>query len=157
MGKLFFIITSYLKCNSFLLSSFLSKKNSPGQTLVLEKWRNFILNVPEKEYSGFEWQANEFAGRLLVPYPELKNELDKAVKIIQESKLEQYLESDPDAVLSRISPALCKPFGVLSVVIETRVKREGFWPPKEIFSLDSIPRPILNLSNLIKFLTNAFV
>ncbi|MDP3028711.1 MAG: ImmA/IrrE family metallo-endopeptidase [Deltaproteobacteria bacterium] len=95
-----------------------------------EEWRNFILNVPEKEYSGFEWQANEFAGRLLVPYPELVTEFDKILKIIEENKLGQYLENDPDAVLSRISPALCKPFGVSTVVIETRVKREGLWPPK---------------------------
>lgn len=90
----------------------------------------FVNTVPEKEYSNFEWQANEFAGRLLVPFSELKNEFDKAIKIIEENKLGQYLESDPDAVLSRISPALCKPFGVSTVVIETRVKREGLWPPK---------------------------
>ncbi len=42
---------------------------------------------------------------------------------------EQYLENDPDAVLSRISPKLCRPFGVSTSVIETRAKREGFWPP----------------------------
>ncbi len=95
-----------------------------------EEWRDFILNVPEKEYSGFEWQANEFAGRLLVPYPELTTEFDKVLKIIEEIKLSQYLENDPDAVLSRISPTLCKPFGVSTLVIETRVRREGLWPPK---------------------------
>ena len=50
------------------------------------EWRNFILNVPDKEYSGFEWQANEFAGRLLVPFSKLKNEFDKALKIIEEYK-----------------------------------------------------------------------
>ena len=108
--------------HKYIFSSF--DFESPGE------WRNFILNVPDKEYSGFEWQANEFAGRLLVPFSKLKNEFDKAIKIIEENKLGQYLESDPDAVLSRISPALCKPFGVSTVVIETRVKREGLWPPK---------------------------
>lgn len=95
-----------------------------------EEWSNFVNTVPEKEYSNFEWQANEFAGRLLVPFSELKNEFDKAIKIIEENKLGQYLESDSDAVLSRISPALCKPFGVSTVVIEKRVEREGLWPPK---------------------------
>lgn len=93
-----------------------------------EEWRDFVNAVPEKEYSGFEWQANEFAGRLLVPYPALSIEFDKAIKIIKENKLEQYLENDPDAVLSRISPKLCRPFGVSTSVIETRVKRESFWP-----------------------------
>ncbi len=95
-----------------------------------DEWRNFILNVSEKEYGGFEWQANEFAGRLLVPYPQLTTEFDKILKIIEENELSQYLENDPDAVLSRISPMLCKPFGVSAVVIETRFKREGLWPPK---------------------------
>ena len=34
-------------------------------------WKNFIINIPESEYRNFEWQANEFAGRLLVPHAEL--------------------------------------------------------------------------------------
>jgi hypothetical protein len=57
-------------------------------------------------------------------------EFDKILKIIEENELSQYLENDPDAVLSRISHTLCKPFGVSTFVIETRFKREGLWPPK---------------------------
>lgn len=94
-----------------------------------EDWKDFILNVPENEYRNFEWQANEFAGRLLVPYPELETEMEKAVEILKENNLVHFLKVDPDAVLSRISPMLCKPFGVSTEVIETRVKREHFWPP----------------------------
>ncbi len=93
-------------------------------------WKEFILNVPENEYRNFEWQANEFAGRLIVPYPELAAEMKKAKKILENNKLIPFLKKDPDAVLSRISPTLCKPFGVSTEVIETRVKREGLWPPK---------------------------
>ena len=93
------------------------------------EWQDFILNIPEKEYGNFEWQANEFAGRLLVPYLELNKELDGALKKLANSDLLQYLKKDPDAVLSRISPSICRRFGVSSEVIETRVKREGFWPP----------------------------
>jgi hypothetical protein len=95
-----------------------------------EEWKDFVNSLPEKEYSNFEWQANEFAGRLLAPHSDLKNELDNALMVLLENKLDHYLESDPDAVLSRISPTLCRPFGVSPVVIETRVKREGFWPPR---------------------------
>jgi hypothetical protein len=94
-----------------------------------EGWKDFILNVPENEYKSFEWQANEFAGRLLVPYLELKSEVKKVSKILKENNLVPFLEMDPDAVLSRISPTLCKPFGVSTEVIEKRVKREGLWPP----------------------------
>jgi hypothetical protein len=95
-----------------------------------EDWKDFILNVPENEYRNFEWQANEFAGRLLVPYPELETEMEKVGEILKESNLIAFLKMDPDAVLSRVSPMLCKPFGVSTEVIEKRVKREGLWPPK---------------------------
>jgi hypothetical protein len=95
-----------------------------------ESWKDFVLNVPENEYRNFEWQANEFAGRLLVPYPELETEMEKVAEILEENNLIPFLKIDPDAVLSRISPMLCKPFGVSTEVIERRVKREGLWPPK---------------------------
>jgi Zn-dependent peptidase ImmA (M78 family) len=94
-----------------------------------EGWKDFILNVPENEYKSFEWQANEFAGRLLVPYLELKTEVKKVVEILKENNLLPFLEMDSDAVLSRISPMLRKPFGVSTEVVERRVKREGLWPP----------------------------
>jgi Zn-dependent peptidase ImmA (M78 family) len=94
-----------------------------------EDWKDFILNVPENEYRSFEWQANEFAGRLLVPYQELAAEMEKVGETLEENNLVPFLKVDPDAVLSRISPRLCKPFGVSTEVIEKRVKRERLWPP----------------------------
>jgi IrrE N-terminal-like domain len=96
----------------------------------VEEWKRFILGVPERDYGYFEWQANEFAGRLLVPRDELKKEIEKAHKVVRESSdLIRYLEREPEAVLSRVSPMLCKPFGVSTDVIETRARREGVWPP----------------------------
>ena len=94
-----------------------------------EEWKDFVLNVPENEYRSFEWQANEFAGRLLVPHPELEAEVKKVSKILKKRNLLSFLEVDPDAVLSGISQMLCKPFGVSTDVIEKRVKRERLWPP----------------------------
>jgi hypothetical protein len=94
-----------------------------------EEWKDFILNVPENEYRSFEWQANEFAGRLLVPYPDIETEIEKVGKILKDNNLIPFLKIDPDAVLSRISPTLSKPFGVSTEVIERRVKRERLWPP----------------------------
>jgi Zn-dependent peptidase ImmA (M78 family) len=93
-------------------------------------WKNFILNVPENEYSNFEWQANEFAGRLLVPHSALGTAIEQAANIIKKNNLADYLENDPDAVLSSISPMICKPFGVSADVIKRRVEREGLWPPE---------------------------
>jgi hypothetical protein len=95
-----------------------------------EDWKEFTTSLPEREYANFEWQANEFAGRLLVPYDILKSEVGKLYKMIQkDSDLKDYLQRDQDAVLSRIAPTLRKKFGVSEAVIETRVRRDGLWPP----------------------------
>ncbi len=95
-----------------------------------QDWKYFIINIPEIEYRDFKWQANEFAGRLLVPRTELVSEVEKVVEIIRAKNLLGFLKDDSDAVLSRVSPALCRVFGVSTDVIEKRVKREGLWPPK---------------------------
>lgn len=77
-----------------------------------EDWKYLISNVPDKEYGNFEWQANEFAGRLLVPREELVIQMVRVVEIIKENDLADFLKKDADAVLSGISPGLSKPFGV---------------------------------------------
>jgi IrrE N-terminal-like domain len=91
-------------------------------------WKDFILNVPESEYENFEWQANEFAGRFLVPYDNLKYKVEESLEMIRKTGLTEYLQQDPDAVLSRVSPFLRKAFGVSEQVIVLRVKRENLWP-----------------------------
>jgi hypothetical protein len=94
----------------------------------IEDWKDFILNVPESEYENFEWQANEFAGRFLVPYDNLKYKVEESLEMIRKTGLTEYLQQDPDAVLSRVSPFLRKTFGVSEQVIVLRVKRENLWP-----------------------------
>ena len=39
-----------------------------------KEWLDFINDMSEKELSWFEWQAKEFAGRLLVPLNQLVKE-----------------------------------------------------------------------------------
>lgn len=100
----------------------------------LQEWIEFILNIPEKDYGWFEWQANEFAGRLIVPLTELKVYVSTACEILrQDSTLLKHLTEEPDLILSGILPFLCKPFGVSEKVIETRMHNEGLWPPKAYF------------------------
>lgn len=95
-----------------------------------QDWKEFTNNLPESEYASFEWQANEFAGRLLVPYDMLKSEVGKVYEIIQkDSDLRDYLNRDQDAVLSRVAPSLRRKFSVSEKVIKKRVQREGLWPP----------------------------
>ena len=98
----------------------------------LEDYKYFTLNVPDREYGFVEYQANEFAGRLLVPRDILINELENCIQQIKDMGLVDFLDSDPDSVLSRISPTICRVFGVSYQVIERRVEREGLWPPSSV-------------------------
>ncbi len=93
-------------------------------------WKHFMQNIPEKEYNFFEYQANEFAGRVLVPKERLIQELEKCLTLLKKAGQLELLATDPNAVLARFSPMLCKPFGVSDQVVERRVDREGLWPPR---------------------------
>jgi hypothetical protein len=96
-----------------------------------EEFKGFILNMSDGDYRDYEWQANEFAGRLLVPSNMLKAAIGEAYVMFKTDKnLIAYLNKDPDAVLSRVSPQLGRIFGVSEPVIEKRVVREKLWPPK---------------------------
>jgi hypothetical protein len=107
------------------------------QIETLEDWMRFVDDLPETEYKRIEYQANEFAGRLLVPRAVLMTELERCWEQIKKADLLEYLVSDPSGVLSSITPALRKPFGVSDDVIEKRVHREGLWPPKVGFQFGS--------------------
>ncbi len=95
----------------------------------LEEYLYFTDNLPNEEHGSFEYQANEFAGRLLVPYAQLKTEVEQIHRILEKENLLNMLKKDPDQMLSAVSPKLCKPFGVSEDAIEIRVKRENLWPP----------------------------
>lgn len=94
-----------------------------------EEWKEILLSLPDTEYRYFEYQANEFAGRLLVPREDLVQEIEKSVETLKRNNILEYLKGDPYAVLSGITPRLARIFGVSSDVIERRVDREKLWPP----------------------------
>jgi len=94
-----------------------------------EEWREILLGLPEPDYTYFEYQANEFAGRLLVPRKALIHEIGTAMETLKRNNLLEHIKSDSYAVLSAISTRIGKTFGVSSEVIEKRVEREKLWPP----------------------------
>lgn len=94
----------------------------------IEEWKSFITEVPEEQYKFIEYQANEFAGRLLIPRKALMKEIEECLGLIEDPRLIELLQKDPTAVLSRISPKIGKTFGVSDEVIQRRAEREGFWP-----------------------------
>jgi len=112
----------------YILHGYVYKENELTITTPKEYY-DFITYFPEKEYRSFEYQANQFAGRLLVPPHILAEEVLKIYKALEESNLTHLLEDDQDYVLERSTPMLCKPFGVSEEVIKRRVEEEKLWPP----------------------------
>jgi Zn-dependent peptidase ImmA (M78 family) len=94
-----------------------------------EEWKEILLSLPDTDYRYFEYQANEFAGRLLVPREDLIHEIGNALELLKRNNMLEYIKSDPYAVLSGITTRIAKVFGVSSDVIERRVDREKLWPP----------------------------
>ena len=94
-----------------------------------EEYYNFITNFPEKEYRSFEYQANQFAGRSLVPPHILEREVLNIYRKLEKSNAVHLIKKNPDYILDRATPGLCRPFGVSEDVIKRRVEEEKLWPP----------------------------
>lgn len=77
--------------------------------------------VTPSEYGSAEYQANEFAGRFLVPRPILEREYDQLTSDVPNWR---EIEGTREFFAKRIAPR----FGVNYQVIETRFDREGIWP-----------------------------
>ena len=88
----------------------------------------FQRDFPEDQYSYFEYQANEFAGRLLVPREDLVRELNDLLGLVRnDPRFSRIMKSDPEIILNRLTPRLCRPFGVSEEAIKRRVQREQLW------------------------------
>jgi Zn-dependent peptidase ImmA (M78 family) len=73
------------------------------------------------EYGSAEYQANEFAGRFLVPLPILQREYDHLTRGMPNWR---EIEGTREFFAKKIAPR----FGVNYQVIETRFDHEGIWP-----------------------------
>jgi hypothetical protein len=89
-----------------------------------EEYLEFVMDFPEEEYRSFEWQANEFAGSLLVPRDRLFEEIDRCRGIMEEVGLAKMWDDNREQVLVRMSPTLSRAFGVSDDVIERRISAE---------------------------------
>ena len=95
----------------------------------VEDYAAFLRSMSDEEYYDFEWQANEFGGRLLVPHTHLATELHALTRKAIESGLSYLVTDNPDLLRSRMSVPLARSFEVSEEVIERRLEREGLWPP----------------------------
>lgn len=96
-------------------------KNSEFRTT--DEWKKFRLEMPEDQIAKFEYQANEFAGRLMVP----KNKLIETISVYI-PKIRDYFQKsnddNSDLICDYLGSLVCKTFMVSAEVIAHRIKRE---------------------------------
>jgi len=95
-----------------------------------EDWIEFRMQLNEEEHNWFEWQAYEFAGRLLVPRQELKSELENLRPLILQAK-QSTPHVDDQLLIEYVSSKVCKKFEVSEGVITRRIYKEGLWSDLE--------------------------
>jgi len=93
-------------------------------------YKNFFLELKEEDHNMIERQADEFAGRFLVPKNLLQTELEKQLDILEQNKLSMNRIS-----LGFVCDQIGKEFLVSAKVIEIRLKREGFWSDEDGLTL----------------------
>jgi hypothetical protein len=100
------------------------------QHVTAVEWFNYISEIPEVEYGWVEWQAYEFAGRLLVPPAELGDAFDSAIRSAQEAGYTDWLAAD-EVALGYVSTRIAPRFGVSADVVAKRLRVEKIWPPRQ--------------------------
>ena len=93
-----------------------------------KEWFDYISAIPDVEYGWVEWQAYEFAGRLLVPPEPLKKAFETAIKSAKVAGYSDWLAAD-EAALDYIATRIAPKFGVSTEVIAKRLRAEKLWPP----------------------------
>ncbi len=92
------------------------------------EWFDYISAIPEVEYGWVEWQAYEFAGRLLVPPESLREAFQTAVQTAEAAGYTNWLAAD-EAALDYIATRIAPKFGVSAEVTSKRLRVERLWPP----------------------------
>lgn len=88
------------------------------------EWIATINQIPIGEREIVEWQANEFAGLILVPRAALKDEFKKALKEVEEITKISF-DKDPNLVMDLTIISLASKFGVSKGVVRIRLERDG--------------------------------
>lgn len=93
-------------------------------------WQRVQESISVEDYAWFEFQANSFAGLVLVPGAELGEQFRAALKAAKDAGLsESTIWSD--AGKSHIARWVADQFHVSEQVIERRMEKDGLWPSPE--------------------------
>jgi uncharacterized protein DUF955 len=89
-------------------------------------WQQVQQSISEEDYAWFEFQANAFAGLVLVPSAELKTCCNTAISAARKGGLSEATLSS-EAGKAYIARWLADQFEVSEQVIEKRMEKEGLW------------------------------
>lgn len=87
-------------------------------------WKNAIQSIPGEVWGRAEYQAREFAGRLLVPR-ELLLQAILSMKEKIDSAKQAVPDIEPDSIYEFMAPIICRKFLVSDQVIIARLKSEN--------------------------------
>lgn len=104
-----------------LLHGYLYKK---FEFKTIDQWTAAIGQMPFQDQEIVEWQADEFAGLVLVPRVVLKDEFKKALKETEDLLKISY-KNKPELVTSILVRSLAVKFTVSEYVIKIRFERDG--------------------------------
>ncbi len=85
------------------------------------------LNLHDGKKYDFEREANEFAGRILVPADVLRECFDRMLPKMDEQYGRHAWVTNAE-IRSKAAELIAPRFGVHPIAIETRFDREGIWP-----------------------------
>lgn len=89
-------------------------------------WKATLRSIPEGDYGWMEWQANAFAGLVLVPAQVLADRFAAVTQLVEAQGVS--LASASDVAREMIDDHLGREFGVSGTVIEKRAAKDRLWP-----------------------------
>lgn len=92
---------------------------------TVAEWIEAIASIRKDDRAWIEWQADAFAGLLLVPPGALESQFDNAMEEVR--KVGLYSRPPSDVVRDFIPKYLADVFGVSSAVIDRRLRYDELW------------------------------
>ena len=89
---------------------------------TLSEWQQAMKAMPREAYGRLEWQANAFAGHLLMPTDELRSSF---AAILAKITAHPRVDPNDDSVRELIEKQLADIFGTSSMTAHIRLEREG--------------------------------
>ncbi|HUS91043.1 MAG TPA: ImmA/IrrE family metallo-endopeptidase [Phycisphaerae bacterium] len=91
---------------------------------TVSQWKEAMKAIPTEQYGRLEWQANAFAGHLLVPTQELRAHLQDCLDRMHGWSID-LRDEETRSVIERY---LADVFHASSQVVHIRIDKEELWP-----------------------------